>query len=330
MSIPAGPPPGLAAVRLVPLLALLLARDGHAGPADVGSGTRLVHLFFADGQTPLPGDQHCNGARVPSRHRCAPEPAGAPGLEAAACRADIVRQLDDWYAAFDVAFTDSAPSGPHDTIVITSDPGWCRQPPEIAGDAPQVCAPLADGTAYVYRCGPSVAECAALIAHEHGHLMGLEHVSSPHDLMAEGACLACDGFQDRDNPVVTPSVCTRARQNGHRLLLQHLGPRVPVSAAGCAIAASAGQPAIAPAPPLVVAVVLLAFALARRRSARLADPHRASGLQHAVGPRPADPQRGAGRGQIALAAIQRRLQRAHLLGAVPLALAEPGPRGRGR
>ena len=39
----------------------------------------------------------------------------------------------------------------------------------------------------------STERCASLIAHEHGHLMGLEHVEGPGDLMTEGACTSCGG-----------------------------------------------------------------------------------------------------------------------------------------
>jgi hypothetical protein len=197
----------------------------------------LVYLFFADGTTPLPAGLTCNGALVPPAHRCDLDGARAPE----ACRRAIVAHLERWYAAFDVRFTTVAPAGPHQTVVVTSDGRWCGAPPERLGEAPASCQPLAEGAAFVHRCVFSSELCAALIAHEHGHLMGLEHVGSATDIMAAGGCSSCAGFEDRDNPVVPPSACDRASQNAHRWLARHLGSRDGQEpAGGCALG---GRPA---------------------------------------------------------------------------------------
>jgi MYXO-CTERM domain-containing protein len=227
-----------------------------AKPAVAGPGSpRLVHLIFADGQTPLPGDEVCRGARVPSAHRC----DLIDEATAEVCRQAIVARVEHWFRDFNVVFTFRPPATEHDRVVISSSGDWCHAPWGLAGDAPVTCAPVA-ATAFVYECTNSVERCAALIAHEEGHLLGLEHVDSPRDIMAEGGCSSCAGFEDRDNRVVAPSACGRQAQNGHRLLAERLG--VLERAGGCAVGWGAE---VARPPAGIVVLALAALGLRRRR-----------------------------------------------------------------
>jgi hypothetical protein len=244
----------------------LIGSLGRARPvcaAEVAApAQRLVHLMFADGQTAIPGGEACMGVTVPPAHHCA-QPGTAADPEP--CRQQIIGYLERWYGDFRIAFTTSAPSVPHDTVVITSGGDWCLAPRGLLGDAPITCEPLS-GVAYVYACGDSAERCAALIAHEEGHLLGLEHVTSDRDLMSEGGCWSCAGFEDRDNEVVAPSACGRTLQNSHRWLAEQLGERPVEQAGGCDL--GGGRPR--PTPVVVLGLSLLLAAGARARRSRAA------------------------------------------------------------
>ena len=127
---------------------------------------------------------------------------------------------------FDVHFTLVAPGDdvPHDTIIVTSNGDWCGYVP--AGLAPVTCDPIEGGTAWAFSCGDSAEQCAAIIAQEHAHLLGLEHTRSTSDLMSNPLCTACAGFEDRDNRVIGGRC--RTLQNSYALMKQRLGPRGPV------------------------------------------------------------------------------------------------------
>jgi hypothetical protein len=218
-------------------------RSGQAVAGDEARpeerNARIVYLMFADGHTPIPGGETCRGVSVPPAYHCA-----LSGTETSPqpCANAIIAHLERWFGDFEITFTISAPALPHDTVVITSEGSWCMAPRGLLGDSPQVCEPVA-GVSYVYDCDSASERCAALIAHEEGHLLGLEHVSSPDDLMAEGACWTCAGFEDRDNPVVQPSACARSLQNDHRLLGQRLGLRPLPEAGGCDVSGRRPDPA---------------------------------------------------------------------------------------
>jgi hypothetical protein len=240
-------------------LALILSAVPPAAALAQGGAPvrpRLVYLFFADGTTALPAGETCGGQSIPTAHRCDLFPATSPQ----ACRAAIVAQLQVWYAGLPVAFTTARPERAHDTIVITSDSRWCSVPRGISGDAPEACEARASGIAYVYECVFSVERCAALIAHEHGHLLGLQHVEGATDIMAEGGCSSCAGFLDRELPVVAPQTCGRATQSSRRRLQARLAP-VLATGRGCAVGGAAEA---VPAPPLF----LVSMLLTRRRRKR--------------------------------------------------------------
>ncbi len=113
------------------------------------------------------------------------------------------------------------PSVPHDTMIITTNGDWCGYVP--AGLAPVTCDALDAGTAWAFACGDSAEKCAAIVAQEHAHLIGLEHTDSPRDVMFNPVCEDCVGFEDRENGVVAGRC--REQQNSFALMLERLGPQ---------------------------------------------------------------------------------------------------------
>jgi hypothetical protein len=241
-------------------LALLLAgrsASGLCASPDAGArASRLVYLFFADGVTPIPRHETCQGVRVPPLWRC-----DFPGAASAkACQREILAHLGRWYQGLNVAFTTTEPDAWDDTVVVTSDGSWCAAPPGLRGDAPLLCQPKPGQTAFVYDCVGASEHCGGLIAHEQGHLLGLEHVVSPTDLMSASWCAPCVGFEDRANVVLQPSACGRSVQNSHRWVMEQTGAP-GVAEAGCAMAGAR--------PPALLPLALSALGLrARRRRSR--------------------------------------------------------------
>jgi hypothetical protein len=109
---------------------------------------------------------------------------------------------------------------PHDTVTITSNGDWCGGVP--AGLAPVTCEALPQGDAWAFLCGDSAQQCAAMIAQEQAHLLGLQHADSADDSMFNPAYTSCRGFGDREN-LVMGSRCRRV-QNSFQLTTQRLGP----------------------------------------------------------------------------------------------------------
>jgi hypothetical protein len=179
-------------------------------------GQRIVHLSYADGnEVPTPA-LPCN-SHTPPAYTCA---FAASPVD---CQAAVQVHLARWYERFDVHFTVVPPpsSVPHDTLVITSNGDWCGPVP--GGLAPATCEALAAGTAWAFDCGESAQTCAAVIAQEHAHLLGLEHTDSPSDVMFNPVSAICRGFEDSDNGVVAGRC--RRRQNSFALMRERLGAR---------------------------------------------------------------------------------------------------------
>jgi hypothetical protein len=182
-------------------------------------GQRVVHLWYADGRAPPTSDPLCADHAPPPAYAC------RFADSASACVAAVQDYLGRWYEDFDVHFTLVAPGDdvPHDTIIVTSKGDWCGYVP--AGLAPVTCEPIEGGTAWAFSCGDSAEQCAAIIAQEHAHLLGLEHTRSSSDLMSNPLCTACTGFEDRENRVIGGQC--RTLQNSYALMKQRLGPRTP-------------------------------------------------------------------------------------------------------
>jgi hypothetical protein len=181
-----------------------------------GPGERLVYLWYADGNEPPSTLEFCIGAR-PERFSC----SFGPSYEA--CQSAIQGYLGTWYSAFKVHFTVvPPPSGvAHDTLIVTRTGSWCGL--REAGLAPVTCEPLVAGTAWALSCGESAEQCAAIIAQEHAHLLGLEHTTRPRDIMFTPVCERCAGFDNSDSTVVNGR-CRRT-QNSFALVAQALGLR---------------------------------------------------------------------------------------------------------
>jgi hypothetical protein len=195
-------------------------REPFAGAwSSVGEpGQRIIHLWYADGgDVPTP-DVVCAG-RTPPPYACAFADSRAD------CEAGVQVHLARWYEPFNVHFTVVAPPTDvaHDTVIITANGDWCGLVP--AGLAPISCDAVDSGTAWAFACGDSAEQCAAIIAQEHAHLIGLAHTDSPRDVMFNPICTDCGGFEDRDNGVVDGRC--RERQNSFALMLERLGARKP-------------------------------------------------------------------------------------------------------
>jgi hypothetical protein len=189
-------------------------------PDGLDPETHLVYLQYADGQTEIPNGGTCNGEAIPPPFACGD---GAT----VDCQLATHAILDAWFAEFDVAFTLQPPAaGPFQTVVVTDDGSWCGKPAGVAGSSRFDCTDQREGVAYALRCGGSALSCAKIIAHEYGHIVGLEHVMSAAGIMNPGLCGdACAGFEDQDHPLEGGnSLCGAATsQNSHQLLLERLG-----------------------------------------------------------------------------------------------------------
>lgn len=215
-------------------------------------------LWYADGG-PLPeNEQTCGGLHPPAAYQC------AFGTSVRDCQAQVQAYLDDWYKDFNLLFTlTRPPSGDYYTLVIAN--GWpaCAQaaaevtngvPVDEAGIAAGNCNDNPGLAAIAIECGRSALACATIIAHEHGHLVGLEHTSSKTDVMNATVLTTAAGFDDQSN--VTVNALCESKQNSYRQMLTALGawpggakpdPFTPTGDAGAGDAAKAGDAADAAA-----------------------------------------------------------------------------------
>jgi MYXO-CTERM domain-containing protein len=183
-----------------------------------GKGEPAVfYLDYATGED-LPATDYdaCDG--TPPKFNC----TFAPTLRE--CQRQIQAYLDKWYADMNIVFTLTRPtSGKFYTEVISSGGGaWCNVEPKVAGVAPFLCKDLDGGVAYTFLGGQSAKQTAVIIAQEQAHLVGLEHVTSPTDIMYPSICSDCDGFQDKDLPI-DGDRCDRGTQNSYQMLKDRLG-----------------------------------------------------------------------------------------------------------
>jgi hypothetical protein len=179
-------PPWIGLVVVLAALALAPAR---------ASAHRRIFVWFADGGLmPDSGLSICRGR--PSAFNC------SFGGSVEDCRAQVMRWLDRWYADFDVSFTFAPPpegAGKYDTVLVTHNGAWCGAEPIVTSRSPlPTCMDLGGAALAVFRCDEP-RRCAGLIAKEHGHLVGLQHTSSPTDVMFDEGAVDHDGFEDQDN-----------------------------------------------------------------------------------------------------------------------------------
>jgi len=187
---------------------------------------KRVFLWYADGGKAPETGPPCGDAPPPP-YAC------EFGRSPRACARTVQAFLAKWYADFNVVFTLQKPArGPFYTVLITSaGTAWCggNHPPGVAGVAPIAddCRDLGSGVAYAFACGKDAKACAAVIAQELAHLVGLQHTQSRADVMCPIALPEIEGFEDREQQVVaggSPAKCPTT-QNSYRLMLQRFGPR---------------------------------------------------------------------------------------------------------
>lgn len=190
--------------------ATLLARPRYATV-----DTTKIFLWYADGG-PAPSEGPPCGGKNPPAFSC------GYGESVDDCKRQVQTHLDEWYADFNVVFTFTKPtSGPYYTVIITSSGGWCDQANVIGGVAPINCRDLEGGTAYAFQCGRSAKTCAAIIAQEQGHTVGLAHTASRADVMYPAVQPVSEGFENKQN-VVSGTLC-RTNQNSYDLMAERLG-----------------------------------------------------------------------------------------------------------
>jgi hypothetical protein len=130
--------------------------------------------------------------------------------------------LDSWYADFNVVFTlTRPPSGDYYAMMITSEGSWCQQNATEAGVAPFNCNDNPGQSAFAFECGYSAHACATMIAHEHGHMVGLEHTTSTTDVMNPTVLTSSAGFDNKRNATVD-GFCN-ATQNSYQEMLAAMG-----------------------------------------------------------------------------------------------------------
>jgi len=189
-------------------------------------------LWYADG-SPAPVDSQYCGDIVPPAYKCN-FGSGIDGSRIDDCRQQVQALLEAWYKDFNLLFTlTRPPSGDFYTVIITS--GWakCQQtlPPNEAGMDPSKEAGIAPGngcidnpgqTALAIECGSNAHDCATLIAHEHAHLVGLEHTASRTDIMYPTLLASAAGFDDNSDTTVDDA-CDLKTQNSYQQMLSTLG-----------------------------------------------------------------------------------------------------------
>jgi hypothetical protein len=178
-------------------------------------------LWYSDG-SPLPEDtlSSCSGLR-PTAFKC------NYGATVEDCQRQVQAYLDVWYADFNLVFTlTRPPSGDYYAMMITSEGTWCQQTSTTeAGVAPFNCNDNPGQSAFAFECGYNAHACATLIAHEHGHMVGLEHTVSTTDVMNQTILSTATGFDDSSDRVLDDdyNICDLQNQNSYRVMLAALG-----------------------------------------------------------------------------------------------------------
>lgn len=192
------------------------AREAHSRAGRPAGKPAYLWLWFADGKTQPPEDSFCTGV-TPPPFKC------NYGATLEDCQRQVLDFLSLWYADFNLQLTLSRPpTGDYYTMAVTSEASWCSVTTNEAGVAPFNCNDNPGLLAYAFECGYSAHDCAVLIAHEHGHLVGLEHSKSTVDIMNQALLPGADGFVDETFP--TLDLMCRPTQNSYQMMLSALGP----------------------------------------------------------------------------------------------------------
>jgi hypothetical protein len=181
-------------------------------------------LWYADGK-PLPENPPaCGDVKPPPAFKC------SYGVTVEDCQRQVQAYLDAWYANFNLIFTLTRPtSGDYYAIMITGDGSWCPDTSTgtstEAGVANVNCNDNPGTASLVFECGHSAHACATTIAHEHGHMVGLEHTVSATDVMDSTVRPTATGFEDNSDRVLDDAfnVCNLTKQNSYQQMLAALG-----------------------------------------------------------------------------------------------------------
>jgi hypothetical protein len=207
-------------------------RNAHRMAGRLPGKPAYLWLWYADGG-PAPVDSQYCGDIVPPAFQCN-YGSGIDSARVDDCKQQVQTLLDAWYKDFNLVFTlTRPPSGDFYTVIITS--GWAKcqdtLPPNEAGMDPSQEAGIAPGngcidnpgqTALAIECGHNAHDCATIIAHEHGHLVGLEHTASRTDVMYSTILSSAAGFDRADSNIVD-DLCDLKTQGSYQTMLAALG-----------------------------------------------------------------------------------------------------------
>ncbi len=220
------------------------SREAHRWSGRAAGKPAYLWLWYADGKSPQPEDgPYCAGLPPPPAFQC------TYGTSIDDCQRQVQGYLDLWYANFNLVFTFSRPpSGDYYIMMITSQGAWCEQSSDEAGVAPFNCNDNPGLAAFAFECGKNAHACATMIAHEHGHLVGLEHTLVTTDVMNQAVLSTATGFADQGGRTLE-GLC-QGTQNSYQQMLTALGAW-PGAAKPSPFAATTPDAAVADAPPEV-------------------------------------------------------------------------------
>jgi len=214
------------------------ASSGASAAATTAIGTRSAHhmsgrlpgkpaylwLWYADGKSLPENPPACGDVKPPPAFKC------NYGATIEDCQRQVQAYLDAWYADFNLVFTLTRPaSGDYYALMITSDGSWCPDTSTStsteAGVAMGNCNDNPGTAALAFECGYSAHACATTIAHEHGHLVGLEHTVSTVDVMNSTVLSTATGFEDNSDRVLDDefNICNLTTQNSYKMMLDAMG-----------------------------------------------------------------------------------------------------------
>ena len=195
-------------------VAAATAAPGSAAEPPAAGGT-LVWLDYADGSTPAPADSMYAGLVPPA--------AGCGDARRAELRTGLRARFGD----LAIDFVEAEPAGPHMTVVLSSGgDSWTPDGyPGRGGISPFTCGVYL-GTSFVFRAGDSDEDTAAImVAHEVGHLFGLEHTLDNGQYATLMAPVASARGESFGLAATVDDRCGRATQDEPEILVAALGYR---------------------------------------------------------------------------------------------------------
>lgn len=204
-------------------------REGHRLTTREPGKPAYLWLWYADGKAIPEYAEYCGDLAAPPAYQC------NFGTSLQDCQVQVQAYLDAWYKDFNLLFTlTRPPSGDYYTVVITS--GWpqcATEAADLTGGSASTEGGIAPGTcgvdnvlqtAVAIECGKNAHDCATLIAHEHGHLVGLVHTTGGIDVMNASVQSSAEGFSDKALSAVQDrsNTCAIGTQNSYQRMLTAL------------------------------------------------------------------------------------------------------------